>query len=416
MACRACGGLLAPVIDLGAQPSGGGFPAPDDPPDERLPLRLGVCLACGLAQLVDPSPSEADEPDGPSPLSSAMMSAHARAFVDDILARGLATPASRILSVASHGGHLAPFLAERGLRATILEGSPVRAARLAAGGSEVMVGTLDGDTLPPGLTPGSFDLVVDSYLLAHLERPRLAVRRLAGLLAPGGTLVLELDHLLATVEGGQWDAIRHGHQTYLALGWLARELEAAGLDVIDATPQPVYGGSLRVTARTAGSGRGATVSRELDREAAGAIDRPAGLAVLGDAVETARREVPAHLREAHGSGRRVVGYGAPARSITFLNALGVGPELLPYTVDRAAAKHGRMIPGVRIPILEPAALAAEPPDEILVLAWDLAPEIRASLAIPELSGTRFLVAVPRLADVAASKPGGERPAEGDVVR
>ena len=186
--------------------------------------------------------------------------------------------------------------------------------------------------------------------------------------------------------------------------------------MIDATPQPVYGGSLRVTARTAGSGRGATVSRELEREAAGAIDRPAGLSVLGDAVETARREVPAHLREAHGSGRRVVGYGAPARSITFLNALGVGPELLPYTVDRAAAKHGRMIPGVRIPILEPAALAAEPPDEILVLAWDLAPEIRASLAIPELSGTRFLVAVPRLADVAASEPGGERPAEGDVVR
>jgi len=76
-----------------------------------------------------------------------MMSAHARGFVDDILARGLATPASRILSVASHGGHLAPFFAERGLRATILEGSPVRAARLAAGGSEVMVGTLDSLSL-----------------------------------------------------------------------------------------------------------------------------------------------------------------------------------------------------------------------------------------------------------------------------
>ena len=419
MRCRACDAAIVPVLDLGAQPSGGGFPAPDDPPDERLPLRLGMCESCGLAQLVDPSPSEADEPDGPSPLSSAMMSAHARAFVDDIVARGLATPASRILSVASHGGHLAPFLAERGLRATILEGSPVRAARLEADGGHVVVGTLDGDALPAGLAPGSFDLIVDSYLLAHLERPRLAVRRLAGLLAEGGTLVVEFDHLLATVEGGQWDAIRHGHQTYLALGWLASELEAAGLDVVDAMPQPVYGGSLRVAARATGDGRGTTVSRELDREAAGAIDRPAGLAVLGDAVERARQEVPAHLRDAHRTGRRIVGYGAPARSITFLNALGIGPDLLPYTVDRAAAKHGRTIPGVRIPIQEPSALAAQPPDEILVLAWDLAPEIRASLAIPELAGTRFLVAVPRLADVADvadGAPAGRRPPEADIVR
>src|SRR4051812_8064387 len=86
--CRGCDGPLIPAVDLGSQPAEGRFPREGDEPDARLPLRLGTCAACGLAQLVDSSPAEADEPDAPSPLSSTTMGAHARRFVDDLLARG----------------------------------------------------------------------------------------------------------------------------------------------------------------------------------------------------------------------------------------------------------------------------------------------------------------------------------------
>jgi SAM-dependent methyltransferase len=415
MRCRACDGVLAPVVDLGAHPVGGRFPLVDDVLDTRLPLRLGACQSCGLAQLVDRSPPEADEPDSPSPMSSSTMSAHARGFVDDLIARGLATRSSRILSVASHGGHLAPFLAERGLSASILEGSPERASRLSGDSTRVVAGELDGRVPPGRLAPGSFDLVLDSYLLAHLERPRLALLRLSELLAPGGTLVMEFDHLLATVEGCQWDAVRHGHNAYLALTWLARELAAVGLDVVDAVPQPVYGGALRLYAR-AGAGVGMAVHSLLVRESAAAIDQPRGLAPLGTAVERARQEVVGHLRAARDAGRRVVGYGAPARSITFLNALGIGPDLLPYVVDRALAKQGRLIPGVRVPIRAPHVLGDDVPDEILILTWDLASEVRESLAIAVLADTRFIVAVPRLLDVTDMKAGSKRPLAERPVR
>lgn len=399
MRCRACDGVLVQVVDLGMHPVGGWFPLQDAAPDMRLPLRLGVCESCGLAQLIDPGPPEADEPDAPSPLSSTTMSGHARGFVGDLIERGLATESSRILSVASHGGHLAPFLAERGLSASILEGSPGRAGRLSGGPARVVAGELDGEVPPMGLEAGSIDLVVDSYLLAHLEHPRLALLRLRELLAPGGTLVMEFDHLLATVEGRQWDAVRHGHQAYLALGWLAHELAELGLDVIDAVPQPVYGGALRLYARASPGVVTPAVRDVLVRESAAKIDQPSGLAPLGTAVDEARHEVVAHLRAARVAGRRVVGYGAPARSITFLNALDIGPDLLPYVVDRAAAKQGRTIPGVRIPIQAPQVLLDEPPDEILILTWDLAAEVRESLAIPVLADTRFMIAVPRLTDV-----------------
>ena len=93
MRCRACQ-ARSRVVDLGQQPPGGSFPLPGEVTSRRLPLRLGVCEACGLAQLADPSPPERDEDNAPSPLGSATMAAHASRFVDDLLTQGLASPTS----------------------------------------------------------------------------------------------------------------------------------------------------------------------------------------------------------------------------------------------------------------------------------------------------------------------------------
>ena len=270
------------------------------------------------------------------------MSRHATSFVNDLVERGLATDATRILSLASHGGHLASMLAERGPSTTILEATPHLANQLAADGMRVVTGALDSDT-GPELAPGSMDLIVDSYLLAHLARPRIAIERLVNALAPGGVLVLEFDHLLATVTGSQWDSIGHGHPVYLSLSWIVDELGRAGLVVFDAVPQPVYGGGLRVFA-TAGGTMAPRVSGIVARERAADLDHAVGLDPLREALERARHEVVAHLVGVRAAGKLAVGYGAPGRAITFLNALDIGPELLSYVVDRAPAKQGRIDP------------------------------------------------------------------------
>jgi SAM-dependent methyltransferase len=355
-----------------------------------------VCRSCGLAQLADDSPVETDDPAGPSPWSSVTMAQHGERFADDLVERGLATASSRILSMGSHGGDLSPFLAARGVPAVALgssEGGPATHPAAQPG-----PGRLPGELPEPDA--GGYDLIVDSYLLAHLPSPRSALRRLARMLRPGGTLVLEFDDLLAKVVGDQWDVISHGHQTYLSVGWLARELAEAGLSMVDVVALPVYGGASRAYAR-AGHPTSADVRQVLTREAAAGIDRPEGLARLATAVARARDEVPPHLAQARDAGRRVAGYGAPARSVTFLNALDIGPDVIPFVVDRSPAKQGRVIPGVGIPIREPAALDDFAPAEVLILTWNLATEVRASLRSPALASTRFMVAVPRLADVPA---------------
>jgi hypothetical protein len=100
------------------------------------------------------------------------------------------------------------------------------------------------------------------------------------------------------------------------------------------------------------------------------------------------RDLLASSRE---RGERVAAYGAAAKGATLANAAGIGPDLVAYVVDRNPAKQGRFLPGVRIPIVPPERLREDPPDLLLVFAWNLLPEIRAQLG--DFAG-RWLVPIP----------------------
>ena len=75
-------------------------------------------------------------------------------------------------------------------------------------------------------------------------------------------------------------------------------------------------------------------------------------------------------------GKRVLGYGAAAKGNTLLNYAGIRADLLPAVADRAPSKQGRYLPGSHIPVISPEELAAQNPDTLLVLPWNLINELR----------------------------------------
>jgi hypothetical protein len=108
-----------------------------------------------------------------------------------------------------------------------------------------------------------------------------------------------------------------------------------------------------------------------------------------------RSELLAMLAELKADGKRIAGYGAPAKGSTILNFCGIGPETLEFLADRSELKQGMYSPGTKIPIVSPDTIAAENPDVLLVLAWNFFDEIREQLAEFEAKGGRFLVPIPR---------------------
>jgi len=106
------------------------------------------------------------------------------------------------------------------------------------------------------------------------------------------------------------------------------------------------------------------------------------------------RDLRDFLTSAKSAGKTVAGYGAPAKGNTLLNYCGIGPELLPYTVDVSPHKQGRLLPGSHIPVEHPDVIAERKPDYVLILPWNLKDEIVSDMAHVREWGGKFVVPIP----------------------
>ena len=110
-----------------------------------------------------------------------------------------------------------------------------------------------------------------------------------------------------------------------------------------------------------------------------------------------KRRIVERLTELKDEGKRIVGYGAPAKGNTLLNYCGIGRDFLDYTVDLNPHKQGHLLPGTHIPIRAPEAIASDQPDVVFILPWNLKDEIVEQLSYIREWGGTFAVRTPELA-------------------
>ncbi len=377
--CRGCGSRrLTRVLDLGEQPACDHFPPVDDPaPDPLWPLALTMCADCALVQLDHVSPA----PEEPLALESETLKRHARDVSRTVLSRLGLPPGSTVREFASHhGGSWVAALTAAGC--VVVNGTP---AGVTVNGETVTDETVDDKSVDDGTAgDGRADLVVDNQSIIHAEDLETQLAQRVAALADDGVLVIEFHHALQQLEQGQFDTARHGHPLSFSLTSWANACRRHGLEVVDAWPEDVFGGCLIVAARRAGRG---SVHRDVAD-------------ILADRLRRrTSADFVAHLERARAAGRRVIAYGAGSKACTLLGVTGVGADLLPMVADLSPAKHGRRVPGVGIPIVSPEELVAAAPDEVMILTWDIAAEVIAQLHAMGLSGARFFVPLPRLAEL-----------------
>jgi hypothetical protein len=130
------------------------------------------------------------------------------------------------------------------------------------------------------------------------------------------------------------------------------------------------------------------------REQAAGLERADTYRAFAEQVRATKRSLLKFLVTAREQGKRVAGYGAPAKGNTLLNYCGVRDDLLDFTVDRSPHKQGRFLPGVHIPIHAPEWIMKMQPDYVLILPWNLKDEIVVQMSGIRAWGGRFVVPIP----------------------
>lgn len=374
--CRLCGGSdLSIVLSMGPLPLANALLPPGDPggADPLYPLDLASCGGCGLVQtpdVVDPRLLFTEYPYMTG--VSDTMRAHFLSYAEAVAAR-VGAPPGLVVEVGSNDGSLLLPLAEAGHRVWGVDPAANVAEVARERGVPTTASLFDqaiADELQGRLGPAR--AVVANNVLAHVDEPVDLLKACSSMLAEGGAVVVEVPDLIPMIEGLAWDTIYHEHLSYFSAASLLALADRAGLGVEGMERVSVHGGSIRAW-MTPGRPHGAGAL-----EAAEAAARALGEGLLlgfDEAVGASAAAISSFVDSRLAAGRGIVGYGAAAKAAVVLNRVGLGPERVPFLVDRSPWKVGRRIPGVRTPIRAVSALEGVRDADLLVFPWNLIDEI-----------------------------------------
>jgi methylation protein EvaC len=242
---------------------------------------------------------------------------------------------------------------------------------------------------------GRADVVYAANTLCHIPYLDSVFRGLDALLKPDGAFVFEDPYLGEIVERTSFDQIYDEHFYFFTARSVRNLARRHGFELVDVARLPVHGGEVRYTLARRGT-RVPTpaVAELLAEEESRALADPATLERFAADVRRTREELVALLTELRGQGRRVVAYGATAKSATVANYCGIGPDLVSAVYDTTPAKQGRLTPGSHIPVHPSEAFGDPYPDYALLFAWNHAEEIMAKEREFRAGGGRWILYTP----------------------
>jgi SAM-dependent methyltransferase len=400
--CRACLQPLGePFLDLGPQPPSNSFlrSAAAFPHEKMFPLAVVACAHCGLAQTTFDVPGEDIFNDDYVYVSATSegVRAHAEALAERLAPPLLAKNRPLVVEIASNDGTvLKPFQA-RGLRVLGIEPSGTIAEMARRDGIETL-SEFFGHQMAARVaqTHGKATLILARHVFAHVPDVRGFLEGGRELLAPDGSMLIEVHYLKPLLESLQFDTIYHEHMSYWAIQPLERLCTALGLSLVDTIPVDLHGGSILFEIQHAATARPPSARlHEMRRsEAQAGTCDPATHRAFANRVLAWRRSFVGLIDDLVREGAKIVGYGAAAKANTALNFCPEVARHLPFILDRNPLKQGTFTPGTHIPVVPAETWEKSGATHMLILAWNFEAEIRRQMAAFARGGGKFIIPIP----------------------
>jgi len=277
-------------------------------------------------------------------------------------------------------------------------------------GLETICGYFDLETLNSIVDQrGNPTLIVGNNVFAHIDRLNEAFDCARKYLDPKGYFIFEVADVSRIIRDGIFDTIYHEHMSYHSLTSMIPLANAHGFTIARIDFIPTHGGSLRFFLTINGSlDPNLDIENLLEGERVLGLDSEKGLRAIATQIDKIKNQVVSSLENLSvGSETLLIGYGAPAKVVTFLSTLGIEDAPILGIIDDNEYKQGKFLPGSGIKIVSQSSLLGEIDSHhknvrfaCLVFPWNLGVELRNKIAGVLPSGSKIITFFPDVSEVA----------------
>ena len=219
------------------------------------------------------------------------------------------------------------------------------------------------------------DIVLASNVFAHSDKLKDMAECMLKLIKNDGTIIIEVQYLLNTLKDLTFDNIYHEHYNYWSLTSLKNFFDQFNVKIIKAEKVDTHGGSLRIYLKKNKKSKiEQSVKKILKEEEEFGLKKFSTYKIFGEKIYEIKKNVRKNIKKLKSNGKKLIGYGSPAKATTALNFFGISNEL-DFVVEDNELKQGKFIPGVKIPIVSKKEVT-DKQNITLVLAWNFYREIK----------------------------------------
>jgi hypothetical protein len=393
-------------IDLGELPIANELHTGLNENYECFPLSMKICADCGLGQvenLISPERLFEDYRYLSSVSYNFML--HARKYALELISKLSLDSSSLVLEIASNDGYFLRNFLENEIPVLGIE----PAKNVAEVANNLGVKTMNfffNSKIATNIARvyGIPKVIVANNVAAHVPDLLDFLSGIA-ILCNNETLVsIENPSILNILEGNQFDTIYHEHFSYLSVNSMKVAGERCGLTLTNVEEIPTHGGSLRYILMK--DSRNAQmlfiqngIEKLCDLEKEKGLLNPTSWSLCQQNVLETLADFRDWIEKSKRSNRKILGFGAAAKSSTLLNAAGIPIGGVDAIIDSSLEKLGRFMPTQNIPIISLDEAKGMNPNDIIIFPWNLKDEISQIILKNFLPSVRIWVAIPKMEEL-----------------
>lgn len=295
----------------------------------------------------------------------------------------------RVFEVGSNDGLLLDSLQKHGVFSVGVEPSQALVEECLNRGLNVIQGFLDELMVEAVLSKwGQFDYVVGNNVFAHIDDLLLAFKSVNKLLNPNGTFIFEVADFMQIKKKGIFDSIYHEHMSYHTLNGLKTLARDSGFTIVDFDYIQSHGGSFRFYLQKGFiASNSSKIEKQTQFEYYEGLTSSKVLTQIQDNIKERRSKVNRYIENLSDTDL-LVGYGAPAKSVTFISEMNLQDSNILKIIDDNEWKQGKYLPvsGFKVTSQQEVVKLIESlvaPERIhfLIFPWNIGSDLAAKLGI-----------------------------------